>query len=78
MANHMYMYGGGERERKKEGKVEGGSYFKELAHMIVEAWQSRLETEGRVVVCVSRQSAGTIFSFSGEIRLCFIKARLFF
>ena len=49
-------------------------YFKELAHMIAEAWQSRLETEGRVVVCVSRQSAGTIFSFSGEIRLCFIKA----
>ena len=35
MANHMYIYGGGERERKKEGKVEGGVYFRELAHMIV-------------------------------------------
>ena len=58
--------------------VDREIYFKELAHMIVEAWQSRLETEGRVVVCVSRQSAGTIFSFSGEIRLCFIKAQLFF
>ena len=56
---------------------ERETYFKELAHMIVEAWQSRLETEGRVVVCVSRQSAGTIFSFSGAIRLCFIKARFF-
>ena len=59
------------RERERE------IYFKELAHMIVQAWLSRLETEGRVVVCVSRQSAGTIFSFSGEIRLCFIKARFF-
>ena len=60
-----------ERERERE------IYCEELAHMIVQAWLSRLETEGRVVVCVSWQSAGTIFSFSGEIRLCFIKARFF-
>ena len=46
----MYMYGGGERERKKEGKVEGGSYFKELAHMIVGT--------GKFEACRAGQQAG--------------------
>ena len=50
MANHMYMYGGGERERKKEGKVEGGSYFKELAHMMVGT--------GKFEACRAGQQAG--------------------
>ena len=47
---YVYIYGGGERESKREGKIEGGIYFKELAHVIVGT--------GKFEACRAGQQAG--------------------